>query len=151
MAQNGGLDLLAQYESDSDSVATTVVDSVSTLEDTQLIEDIPDTVPDTGPDAQPDPDLSADKFPSRTGRRFSCFTPAMPAPKATRGWAWEEINAAIRRCNMQGMWKQGGQHDRVIFESTERRFLINYQRGSVWVQGRDARSVDVQLQAARGA
>ena len=161
MTQNG-FALLAGYESDNDSIATTVPDSLSTLADTQLIDDIPDTVPESVPDAQvipaTVPDLASDLFPFRDGAgnrfsQFSVFVPASAVPKATRGWSWEEINAAIRRCGMLGMWKQGGQHDRVIYESesTEKRFIINFQRGSVWVQGRDAMSVDVQLKAARGA
>ena len=94
-----------------------------------------------------------ERLPPRTGRRFANSTPYSSQPKCTRGWSWEMLNTAIQQCNMRGAWKQGGQEARAVFEGAEyeRRFLINYQRGTVWVQGRDAVSVDVQLRAARGA
>ena len=54
MTQKGGLDLIAEYESDSDSIATTRRDSLSTLADTQIVDDLTDIIPDTIPDIEQD-------------------------------------------------------------------------------------------------
>ena len=105
------------------------------------------------------PDVAVDNLPARIyvpvfrGR----LIPDGPPPKSTRGWSVDELNAVIKRCDLErfGSWRQGGQQDRKVFEGND--FLINIHiRGTrsastVWVQGKRANEVNTRLLAARGA
>ena len=68
----------------------------------------------------------------------------------------EKINRAITQAGLQGSWKQGGQLLRGVFEgfSASGPFIINFHAGTlnagtVWVQGKAANTVHVQINAAR--
>ena len=168
------MERLAQYESDSDSVATTVVDSesettvadsISTLEDTQLVEELQDTQPamtsaqpvETQPAAtQAAPALvnvETDYLPPRDGLRFIGQVSEPQAPKGVKGWNMEKLQAAIRHCRLPGLWRQGGQLNRGVFEgvSEHGHYIIIWHAGTWWCQGKAAKPVHMQLLASQGS
>ena len=94
-----------------------------------------------------------DYLPPREGRRFMSQVPEPTAPKGVRGWSMEMLQAAIQHCNLPGMWRQGGQLHRGIFEgiSEHGHFIINWHSGTWWCQGKAARQVHMQLIASEAA
>ena len=170
---------IAEYDSDISDTATTVPDSISTLEDTQIVEFEPEIEPTQIVEDEPEmtsaqlrytqpvtaavpidaPALAApinaeiDYLPPREGRRFIAQIPEPTAPKGVRGWSPLMLEEAIHRCNLPGGWRQGGQINRGVFEgvSEQGHFIINWHAGTWWCQGKAARQVHMQLIAAEAA
>ena len=110
------------------------------------------SVVSTGSNARP-LILDIDKLPARN-RRGRAFreVPAGPAPKATRGWSLGELSGVIEQLGLEGAWKQGGKETRAVYEgpdSSRPLYIINYEKSSCWVQGKQAQAIDLRIRAAR--
>ena len=97
--------------------------------------------------------LDIDKLPARN-RRGRAFreVPAGPAPKATRGWSLGELSGVIEQLGLEGAWKQGGKETRAVYEGPDPNrplYIINYEKSSCWVQGKQAQAIDLRIRAAR--
>ena len=97
--------------------------------------------------------LDIDKLPARN-RRGRAFreVPAGPAPKATRGWSLEELSGVIEQLGLEGAWKQGRKETRAVYEGPDPSrplYIINYEKSSCWVQGKQAQAIDLRIRAAR--
>ena len=97
--------------------------------------------------------LDIDKLPARN-RRGRAFreVPAGPAPKATRGWSLGELSGVIEQLGLEGAWKQGGKETRAVYEGPDPSrplYIINYEKSSCWVQGKQAQAIDLRIRAAR--
>ena len=110
------------------------------------------SVVSTGSNARP-LILDIDKLPARN-RRGRAFreVPAGPAPKATRGWSLGELSGVIEQLGLEGAWKQGGKETRAVYEGPDPNrplYIINYEKSSCWVQGKQAQAIDLRIRAAR--
>ena len=110
------------------------------------------SVVSTGSNARP-LILDIDKLPARNrkGRAFR-EVPAGPAPKATRGWSLGELSGVIEQLGLEGAWKQGGKETRAVYEGPDPSrplYIINYEKSSCWVQGKQAQAIDLRIRAAR--
>ena len=110
------------------------------------------SVVSTGSNARP-LILDIDKLPARN-RRGRAFreVPAGPAPKATRGWTLGELSGVIEQLGLEGAWKQGGKETRAVYEGPDPSrplYIINYEKSSCWVQGKQAQAIDLRIRAAR--
>ena len=62
----------------------------------------------------------------------------------------EKLVAVIRRAQLPpGAWRQGGSEARAIYDADDKSYMINYEKGSVWVQGKQALPMHTRLNAAR--
>ena len=131
------------------------------IEATQLVEDEPEMTSAqpiesqlvTSPSTAAPINTEIDYLPPREGRRFMSQVPEPTAPKGVRGWSMDMLQAAIEHCNLPGVWRQGGQLHRGVFGglSAHGHFVINWQSGTWWCQGKAAQQVHMQLLASEEA
>lgn len=95
------------------------------------------------------PQLDVDNLPTRIHdpHRQCRLVPEGRPPKAIRGLLLDELATLIRRCGLEGAWRQGGKQPRAVFVGDG--FIINQERSSTWAQGRRAQEIDARLRAAR--
>ena len=95
------------------------------------------------------PRLDVDNLPTRIHdpHRQCRLVPEGRPPKAIRGLLLDELATLIRRCGLEGAWRQGGKQPRAVFVGDG--FIINQERSSTWAQGRRAQEIDARLRAAR--
>ena len=95
------------------------------------------------------PQLDVDNLPTRIHdpHRQCRLVPEGRPPKAIRGLLLDELATLIRRCGLEGAWRQGGKQSRAVFMGDG--FIINQERSSTWAQGRRAQEIDARLRAAR--
>ena len=95
------------------------------------------------------PQLDVDNLPTRIHdpHRQCRLVPEGRPPKAIRGLLLDELATLIRRCGLEGAWRQGGKQSRAVFVGDG--FIINQERSSTWAQGRRAQEIDARLRAAR--
>ena len=157
---------LVQYDSDSESIATTIADSISTLEDTQLVGEIDDAVTqiqETQPDAQiqdsqpvqpeADPTVAIlPPLPPKPNRKSGrSVRPRGTPPHANHGWDIRRTLNAISRCQLPGQWYQGGMNDRIVYTNDAQTYYINHQSNSMWVQGQEDTMINARLLGSVGA
>ena len=95
------------------------------------------------------PQLDVENLPTRIHdpHRQCRLVPEGRPPKAIRGLLLDELATLIRRCGLEGAWRQGGKQSRAVFVGDG--FIINQERSSTWAQGRRAQEIDARLRAAR--
>ena len=95
------------------------------------------------------PQLDVENLPTRIHdpHRQCRLVPEGRPPKAIRGLLLDELATLIRRCGLEGAWRQGGKQPRAVFVGDG--FIINQERSSTWAQGRRAQEIDARLRAAR--
>ena len=95
------------------------------------------------------PQLDVDNLPTRVHdpHRQCRSVPEGRPPKAIRGLLLDELATLIRRCGLEGAWRQGGKQSRAVFVGD--RFIINQENSSTWAQGVRAQEIDARLHAAR--
>ena len=95
------------------------------------------------------PQLDVENLPTRINdpHRQCRLVPEGRPPKAIRGLLLDELATLIRRCGLEGAWRQGGKQPRAVFVGDG--FIINQERSSTWAQGRRAQEIDARLRAAR--
>ena len=95
------------------------------------------------------PRLDVDNLPTRIHdpHRQCRLVPEGRPPKVIRGLLLDELATLIRRCGLEGAWRQGGKQSRAVFVGDG--FIINQERSSTWAQGRRAQEIDARLRAAR--
>ena len=95
------------------------------------------------------PQLDVDNLRTRIHdpHRQCRLVPEGRPPKAIRGLLLDELATLIRRCGLEGAWRQGGKQPRAVFVGDG--FIINQERSSTWAQGRRAQEIDARLRAAR--
>ena len=82
-----------------------------------------------------------------TDQTLNLSIPEGRPPKAIRGLLLDELATLIRRCGLEGAWRQGGKQSRAVFVGDK--FIINQEKSSTWAQGVRAQEIDVRLRAAR--
>ena len=97
------------------------------------------------------PQLDVDNLPTRIHdpHRQCRLVPEGRPPKAIRGLRLDELATVIRRCGLEGAWRQGGKQSRAVFVGDG--FIINQEASSTWVQGVCAQQIDMRLRAARSS
>ena len=95
------------------------------------------------------PQLDVDNLPTRIHdpHRQCRSVPEGRPPKAIRGLLLDELATLIRRCGLEGAWRQGGKQSRAVFVGDK--FIINQEKSSTWAQGVRAQEIDARLRAAR--
>ena len=95
------------------------------------------------------PQLDVDNLPTRVHdpHRQCRSVPEGRPPKAIRGLLLDELATLIRRCGLEGAWRQGGKQSRAVFVGDK--FIINQEKSSTWAQGVRAQEIDARLRAAR--
>ena len=95
------------------------------------------------------PQLDVDNLPTRVHdpHRQCRLVPEGRPPKAIRGLRLDELATLIRRCGLEGAWRQGGKQSRAVFVGDK--FIINQEKSSTWAQGVRAQEIDARLRAAR--
>ena len=95
------------------------------------------------------PQLDVDNLPTRAHdpHRQCRSVPEGRPPKAIRGLLLDELATLIRRCGLEGAWRQGGKQSRAVFVGDK--FIINQEKSSTWAQGVRAQEIDARLRAAR--
>ena len=95
------------------------------------------------------PQLDVDNLPTRIHdpHRQCRSVPEGRPPKAIRGLLLDELATLIRRCGLEGVWRQGGKQSRAVFVGDK--FIINQEKSSTWNQGVRAQEIDARLRAAR--
>ena len=95
------------------------------------------------------PRLDVDDLPTRIHdpHRQCRSVPEGRPPKAIRGLLLDELATLIRRCGLEGAWRQGGKQSRAVFVGDQ--FIINQEKSSTWAQGVRAQEIDARLRAAR--
>ena len=95
------------------------------------------------------PQLDVDNLPIRIHdpHRQCRLVPEGRPPKAIPGLRLDELATLIRRCGLDGAWRQGGKQSRAVFVGD--RFIINQEKSSTWAQGVRAQEIDARLRAAR--
>ena len=160
------MEQLVQYDSDSESIATTIADSISTLEDTQLVGELEDGVTqiqETQPDAQiqdsqpvqpeADPTVAIlPPLPPKPNRKSGrSVRPRGNPPKKNHGWNITRTQNAIRRCQLPGQWYQGGMNDRITFTNDAQTYYVHQHSNSMWVQGQEDTVINARLLGSVGA
>ena len=95
------------------------------------------------------PQLDVDNLPTRIHdpHRQCRLVPEGRPPKAICGLHLDELATLIRRCGLEGAWRQGGKQSRAVFVGDK--FIINQEKSSTWAQGVRAQEIDARLRAAR--
>ena len=97
------------------------------------------------------PQLDVDNLPTRIHdpHRQCRLVPEGRPPKAIRGLLLDELATFIRRCGLEGAWRQGGKQSRAVFVGDG--FIINQEASSTSAQGVRAQEIDARLRAARSS